>query len=224
MFADHSSGIHTKVLNNLILVSSHHLEVLFDLQKYFEKRNNGAIFMGLIEEDEIEPNSFAVRFSENDGDMIDTRKKIRRKDNKMRREKSQEVQTAREEIDSIRKNLVNKKCHCGGTGLHRCEKCNLQKKIDGYRVSVYRSILMASENGQNAVVFELRIPDVIACLRDVLYIFVTKHYDLLLSDRKNCVSWIEHRELKEFSNGCARNVFLGTNYRYFNAKSKRAND
>lgn len=204
------------MLENLTLASRHHLEVLFELQTYFEKRNNSAEFPGLLEENHVTEKSFAARFAKQDAEMIDTKRQIELLDKQKMKEKLDEVKKMRQKIAKDRLTVARKKCNCEYFANRYCDKCHLQGKINNGRVPVYRSIVMQYQYKQDALVFELRIPDVIACLRDLLYVFVTKHYERSLGTWTKCTKWTEHQDLRQFSTGCAKFVFLGTNCNYVN--------
>lgn len=217
------------MLDNLILPSRHHLEVLDDLQKYFRKRNAVAKFPGLLEEDEITENSFSVRYASSDAKMIETRKKIRNMDLEQIAEKREEVKAAREHIASLRADMDRLECTCtANVPKVLCSGCasqtEMQQEIANQKIFVHKVSLMPEKYKQNAVVFELCIPDEIACLRDVLYIFVTKHYNVSVGEWEKCTSWTENRKLKFFATGCAENVFLGTSCKYFNTSRTRGSD
>lgn len=229
LYLTHRSGINTGMFDNLLLTSRHHLEVLFDLQTYFEKRNADATGPGLIEEDEITENSFAVRFAANDEVMIHHRKRIQRLDKNKMDQKIEEVKAARESVATMRAQIAELVCTCSADDPKTvCADCDtrkkVQKQIDDTKIDVYKVSMMPDRNKKNAIVFELRIPDMIACLRDVLYLFVTKHYDGSVGEREKCNGWIEHKRLKSFSAGCSEYVFLGTSSKFFNTPRSRASD
>lgn len=205
-------------MENLTLTSRHQLEELFKLQTYFAERNAAAEFPGLIEENSVTKMSFAARFASQDARMKDTKKQIQREDKKRIEEKLNEVRKARRKINEDRMTVARMKCNCGSK---HCDQCSLQAKISDRRIAVYRSILMPEKYKLDALIFELRIPDVIACLRDLLYVFVAKHYNRTLANWTKCVKWIEHHDLHQFSIGCAKFVFLGTNCDYLNKKRTR---
>lgn len=160
------------MFDDLILPSSDQLQTLFNLQQYFEVRNGSAKYPGLLEEDKISENSFSARFARADEKMAKLNEQIRLKDKKRREEKYAQVTRARTK-------------HVNANGKRP-------------KVTMYRSIIMREQYQQDALVFELQIPHVFACLRDMLYIFATKFYSRL-SNWKKCISWNEHPDLKEFS-------------------------
>lgn len=209
------------MFDNLIVTSSLHLDGLIKLQKYFVDRYDAARFPGLLEEDEITELSFSARFAEQDAEMIETKKLIHRMDANNMEKKRKEVAQQRGQIGVLRSSAATKTCNCNNNS---CAKCKIQREILNYKIEIYRCSLMPDPMLQNAVVFELRIPDVIACLRDVLYLFVTKHHDETVGNWPKCISWVEHRTLKTYSTGCAKNVFLGTNSKYLNRRSTRGTD
>lgn len=190
------------------MTSRHHLEVLHKLQKYFDKRQK-ALYPGLLEEDQITPDSFAARFAQKDEEMQDVKAAIEDLNKTKIREKLREVREARKKVGQLRVRAQKIPCVCDTMGERCCGRCKLQKKIDDYRVAVHRTLLMTEEHDQNAILFELRIPDAIACLRDVLYTFVSHLPSSAVQSRK-CVAWDKHHDLSKFSTGNAMHVFLGT--------------
>lgn len=207
-----------------MLTSRHHMKLLFELETYFKVRNDRAKFPGLIEENTVTKKSFAARLAKLDPDMNETKRNIELEDRKKQKEKLDEVKRARQIIARDRLTIARKNCRCTSFDNKYCEKCNLQGKINSSRVAVYRSILMPEPFKQDVLVFELRIPDVIACLRDLLYVFAVKHSDRTVGSWSKFMKWIEHQDLRQFSTGSAKFVFLGTNCNYLNKKVTRGDD
>lgn len=209
------------MFENLLLTSRHQMEVLQKIQEYFEKRCATSKYPGLIEEDQITKFSFAARFAKRNGEMQAIKAGIQTLDEEEIKEKLKEVEKAREKLAKDRARANKKTCVCDEEGEQYCVKCKLLKKIENFRIGVHRSLMMPEEHDQNAVAFELRIPDVIACLRDTLYVFLA-HYDQSLPTwSKQCVQWVKHDNLSDFYTGCAENLFLGTNCDYFNKRVGR---
>lgn len=193
--------------------------MLHKLQKYFDERRK-APHPGLLEEDQITKYSFAARFAKRDAEMQGIRAAIEALNEIKIREKLNEVSGARKKIAQFRTRAERLPCVCDRMGERKCKKCNLQKQIDGTRIAVHRTLLMTEEHDQNAILFELRIPDAIACFRDVLYAFVS-HYDPSATAQK-CGAWIKHNDLSKFSKGNAEYVFLGTTRNLFIKNTKRS--
>lgn len=91
-----------------------------------------------------------------------------------------------------------------------CGLCLLESQIKNYKISLYERPLKPEEHNQNAVVFELKMPPKIECLRDVLYLFVTQHYNS--SCRKIDVygKWSTYDQISQYARSKPANVFLGS--------------
>lgn len=126
-----------------------------------------------------------------------------------------EWETKRKEVDVLRKKQASMHCeytiNSNGKRQHKesCASCKLSSKILNVRVTTFEMPLPEDECERNAVVFELRIPIEIACLRDVLYRVVT-----LLNEPTGKVrtygKWIQSDVLEEFDQSASECVFLGT--------------
>lgn len=214
---EHKSGINTRMFNNLILTSSHHLEVLFFLQKYFERRDNEAEFAGMLEEHAISKNSLSVRFANKDDAMKNVIKLIQKKDKQKKEDKFREVERQRKVAARLRGTAECTSPGCYGS----CTICSKRAKAKRIRVKVYRTIVMRKQHERLAVAFELRIPLVLACLRDVLYVFVTMHYDKQLGDFTKYLNWIDHPDLAEFATKNSKRVFMCTASKKVTQRSTR---
>lgn len=53
----------------------------------------------------------------------------------------------------------------------RCKRCFLNRKIRKMRIAVYECLLPIDEYKRNAIIFELKVPGQVACLRDCLHSF-----------------------------------------------------
>lgn len=215
----HRSGINTELFDSLLLTSCHHLKVSLELQNYFEKRNEASL-PGLLEEDEITENSFSAKLPAHRNDMKVVIEEIRSKDEKDIEKKLAEVKAARENIDKMRAGMAKLSCtsSCAANASeNQCTECqnaqNIQQQIKNGKISVYKVLMMPEKHKQNAIAFELRIPGTIACLRDVLYVFVMQHYDDAVGGLENGTKWTKNDRLASFLPSCGRDkteyVFLG---------------
>lgn len=207
----HRSGILITIFESLIVSSRYHLEILYDVQKYFERRNQNAVLPGLLEEDEITEKSFSAQFVNDD--MHITKLNIEKTDKKNIKKKGREWEKERKKFKQ-KCVEVNRMCctfprssysMCRRSG---CRKCDLQNEIDNTNIKVYQCLLKPEPHNRNAIIFELRIPIAIACLRDVLFLFMKNHYNGESRYLSNCILWTEHSALKEFSNNNSKMVFL----------------
>lgn len=139
LFRNHCSGISSKLFGNLLLTSRHHLEVLHQLQKYFERRNAKANYPGLIEEDIITVDSFAARFAERDPKMQEIKEKIRRLDEDKIKAKRNEVEEVREKLAQDQTSVEKMTCVSNRFGGKACLKCKLYEQIGNCRIAVHKS-------------------------------------------------------------------------------------
>lgn len=212
----HSSGINPKIIESLLLPSQFYLRIAMKLQIYFEDRNARASYPGLLGEARISPSSFSVRFAGSNSEMQRVRLAILAMAESRKEEKRIEWQKARAHVRDMRYRVSIMEHEYDedkwGDSHHRkrCEKCSLQKQIDNYKVAIYERPLKPEIYHQHAVVFELLLPTKIECLRDVLHLFVSKHYNSSLMSLKMHGKWTAYEQIRHHNRSAPENVFLGS--------------
>lgn len=221
LFEQHHSGINPKIFEDLLLPSRDQMEVSLDLESYFEQRNSESKFPALNAESEVSHLSFSARFAETNKEMKALRQKILDEEEEKVEEKMEQVNQARLKIQKWREeakglnhefkkiwsNYEFRTAHDSN-----CRLCWLTKKWTKYRVKVYERALRREDYCQYAVAFELLIPPVISCLRDVLqfaadaFFFTTKSIDELSIKGE----WIDYEQISSHKNGWNRRVHLGS--------------
>lgn len=97
--------------------------------------------------------------------------------------------------------------------FRRCERCHMRKQAQAIRLEEYERLLPKREFEQLAVVFELKVPSMIACLRDILYGFVRLGSGFAAEKMKIKGNWIERGQISEFNKSTSQFVTLGSTKR-----------
>lgn len=218
LLRSHSSGINPKVIENLLLPSRFYMEIAKELQIYFEERNTNARYPGLLEEDKISTCSFSARFAACDSAMQKVRQEILEMIKPRIDQKEIEWQQARNKLQQMRNKHYNMTCDFGisyaGRRYHsnECSKHRLNRAIKSYTIDIYERPLKPETHNQNAVVFELLLPPKIRCLRDILYLFVTQHYEAPLNTKHIFGKWTNYEQIsgKRNTRSDPKHVFLGS--------------
>lgn len=196
LLSEHHSEINPKIIDALLLPQHIDMEIANELQQHFEQRNKNASYPSLNGENEVSDRSFSVRFAQNDDEMIEIRQEILDSDKRNVGEKKLEYIEMR---NSLREKM-NLLPTCSSPNLcNECENCTERKKVKKIKIKVYEHLLPDEECKQWAIIFELKIPREIACLRDVLHNFVkmfdTKHTH---SEKKlEIEDWVKRPEFRE---------------------------
>lgn len=204
LLLNHRSGINPKVFEDLLLPQHNEMKTAFELQKYFEKRNAGADGPSLVEEDRPTTKSFAVKYAESNAEMQSAREISERTTQEEIASKRLEWTKKRKEIETIRVRMQQMKCdytpNKNGILTHnaRCKLCALKKRINRIKIPVYERPLPRECHDQNAVVFEMRIPIEIECLRDVLYDILQMLDDAHLEhfEKSKLMHWVQCDKIK----------------------------
>lgn len=177
LLEEHQCGVKTNLINWLLLPQSTDMHIAYELQTYFSKRDVGARDPSLVGEKEITEDSFSVKFAKESDDMKHIRDEILVIDKQNVEQKKNEWNEGREKAEKLRREANNFTCESvvyRGRTVHSqsCKKCSFKNLANEVCIKQYEHILPEEEIHQFAIVFELNIPDEIACLRDVLYSFV----------------------------------------------------
>lgn len=170
----HRVGIKPSIFDGLLLPVNIDMAIAFELQTYFNQRNETATAPALIEEEHVTTESFAVQYAAANADMQDVRQRIQQMAEGKIEEKRAEWLTERRRVQEMRERANKMSCEYGldyyGYRIHErwCSLCALNDQIGHVKISLYERPLPTDVYRQNAVVFELRIGIEIACLRDVL--------------------------------------------------------
>lgn len=220
LYKEHRCGINPTVFDNLILPQRCDMEIVHQLQKYFEKRNTDtqaqAMLPGLLEHHDIREESFPVRFARGNDAMKATLAAIAHRDERTKEQAFQEYETARQQLSILEGRLQGLECehqNANGKRIRSCAKCKLQTKINGIKVNRYECSLPSEEVQKQAVCFELLIPLEIACLRDVLAEVVKQ---LNKEPAKACriySKWNGIAQLSALDQSSSQRVFLGSSKR-----------
>lgn len=178
MLVEHHSGINPKIINSLLLPQFNDMKIAHNLQSYFEQRNENAKYPSLIGESQVTVASFGARFVKGDVWMQETLRAIQQIDDQNIAIKREEWTKGRKRVQELRikasklehdydhddenKSQYTNKCK------KSCNLCKVNNRIQCVKTHIYKRLLPDAPHEQNAIVFELRIPTEIACLRDTL--------------------------------------------------------
>lgn len=215
MLKKHRPGVDNEIFDHLLLPQYEDFEIAHDLKKYFRKRSQRAKYPSLLEEEKVTAHSFSARFAKKNKKMQNVGERIQQSSDERIAEILAEWESRRDEVTKLRTKLEAMDCdyvvNANGKRQHKakCECCKLKIKVANFRVSTFEKPLPDEEHERNAILFELRIPMEIACLRDVLYEVVR-----LLSEpaKKTRIfqKWNDCDLLDEYNRSTSERVFLGT--------------
>ncbi|KAJ6635827.1 hypothetical protein Bhyg_14413, partial [Pseudolycoriella hygida] len=215
MLTKHRAGINPNIFDKLLLPHYLDFEIAHDFKKYYTKRSTLPSYPSLLEEEQVTAHSFSVRFAKKNEEMQKLLQHIHQIKSEAIKKAKEEWRNRRREVDALRAKLATLDCeyivNSNRKREHKntCASCKLEAKIRNIRVGTYESPLPECVDQQNAIVFELRIPIEIACLRDVLHEVL-----LLLNEvpKKTRIfeKWIQCSTLEEFNQSESKRVFLGT--------------
>ncbi len=211
----HRPGINLGILEKLLLPQYDDFEIAHDLKKYFLKRYERATYPSLIEEEKVTSLSFSHRFAKKSEEMQNILHRIQESTDANIEKIEKEWELRRREVNELRKRQATMSCeyivNSNGKRQHKdsCPSCKLSEKISNVRVTTFEIPLPDVEWDKNAIVFELRIPIEIACLRDVLYEVVK-----LLNEPTKKIrifeKWTSSSVLNEFDQSTSERVFFGS--------------
>ncbi|KAG4070394.1 hypothetical protein HA402_006536 [Bradysia odoriphaga] len=148
--------------------------------------------------------------------MLKLRNHIQRLNEKCLQQQREQWSQSREQVKRIRDELnrTEHKFYTNRFGeIHhdkRCHRCELGRQAAKMRLEEFEQLLPKSEAEQLAVVFELRIPNIIACLRDVLYSFAKLCPAGEPQKLKIKGYWIECEKLHDLNQSTSTCVHLGS--------------
>lgn len=177
LLKEHQSGINPKIINSLLLPQIIDMKMANQLEKYFSERNARAKDPSLIGESTVSDSSFSVKYSKRDTNMKIVRDQIKVDDCENVEEKREEWKRGRQRVEDLKNQAHQMACeyYRNHYGWERhsfyCKRCALLNEAANVRVVEYERLLPDAEVRQFGIVFELKIPNEIACLRDVLYGF-----------------------------------------------------
>lgn len=219
---EHDIGIDTKILEFLLMPTQVEISIVQSLKTYIEKRNAEAKYSSLIDTN-IDPNWFGVRFVERSQSLLDIKKAIREYAEIKRNEKLKELDERRKAYyDKIAlANGLDCKCEYYNANRRRvkrfkkyCEKHEYENEANSMVINVYEWPLPCDDYKQNAVVFELQIPDEIAHLRDSLYILNARILQIN-NNRSSWNTWLKYGELQNWQKAKQKFITLGSTTKNF---------
>ncbi|CAL8126202.1 unnamed protein product [Orchesella dallaii] len=209
------SGIDPKMFDNLILPKKHEdMEMLESLVDYFSSRNEAADFPSIIQNRFLSSTDFSVQYAQQSREMTQLKEDILAATLKAIEKKYEEVQNAEERCQTLQAQINRLNCEYVWDGFYQenlhsssCERCRLKSQLEYKRTSVtyYQRPLpnfQTKEFLQDAVVFELLIPEEIAHLRNCLVTFLGEIYTHQLfegvTNENIHVSWTSFPDLLQY--------------------------
>ncbi|XP_031629745.1 uncharacterized protein LOC116344981 [Contarinia nasturtii] len=229
LYKKYESSVNEEIFNRLLLPLHDEIEIAHEIQSYFRKRNyekNGIRKRPGIMEEEPSQMSFACQFAMNDDEIGQTLQKIKENEDQELQILRNEYNKAKKKMDDLKKRAEALDCEFtrtsdNGKRKHKpgCAKCELQRKIRDIRVRRYERALPDAEHNKLAVLFELQMPDEIACLRDVLCVVGSLMQKKPLTNIRIFQDWVKYEPLRKYSTSICELVFLGSKLK--SALSKR---
>ncbi|CAL8134250.1 unnamed protein product [Orchesella dallaii] len=228
----YESGIEPKMFEDLLLPhNQEEITLLDDLMNYFHSRNVRANHTSIIHSENISPSDFSVRYASQSDEMITLKNEILADMESKIEIKKNEVRVAKQECQNLKFEMDRRECeqvwddyyekwnHNGG-----CVRCFYKRALDQKLKSVeyYQRPLPNIEDKdylQDAVVFELLLPEEIGFLRNSLAIFIGElcgqiPFNGVTQDQNMAVSWTSFTGLCSFVDtqkaGNANEVKLGS--------------
>ncbi|XP_055325640.1 uncharacterized protein LOC129579505 [Sitodiplosis mosellana] len=214
LLKEHRSGVKTKIIDYLLLPQSTDMHIAFEIEKYFSDRDEKAIGPSLIEQETVDESSFSAKFVKGNWRMKRICQEIWAKDKENVERTKAEWNKKRKEANKLRSQANNMVCkYISGQNnrkLHSpaCENCALKRRAADVTIEPYEHLLPKNKTNQFAIVFELEIPDEIACLRDLLYVFAEFcHGEPKTMKIKELLS---NKKLAQYNNSASQCVKLGS--------------
>lgn len=217
LYNGYRCGVNAKIFNNLILPQRCDMEIAEKLQQYIAKRNKSTEadkqLPGFLESDRITEESFAVRFFDEDFEMEEILSKILEKDQVEENRMQSKYKAVKKQATKLREQSEPLNCTCdtlqNGTRKRvRCAKCKIEADLGRLKLERYEKSLPQDKNLQQAIVFELAIPDEIACLRDALFEITNVLHEQPIKSKSVKSTWTT--ELRDYNRSISERVFLGS--------------
>ncbi|CAL8123847.1 unnamed protein product [Orchesella dallaii] len=187
LLLEYMSGIQSKHFEKLLLPHQDDINLSEEIISHFESRNESALCPCLLETNEVDENSFAVRFAINSELMNKVRETILNDTKIAIEEKFQQLNQTREDCRKLQRDFdrlgpcnrtLDEYQHDNKAGTRArkaltCKRCIITRDLKWKRnsITIYERPLPPEEHLQFAVVFELKLPKEIAILRDLLSLF-----------------------------------------------------
>ena len=213
LLKEHKTGIEQRIFSELLLPTQSDMITAQEIEQYFQRRDSASHNLPPLEEAKVSENSFSARFAPSNSDMCNTLAKILAEAEVKENEKRKEVATAKLKCDQLRKEAALL-THERGTRRHlkSCKKCILDRQAEYMSVRIYERPLKPELHYRYAVVFELRIPIEIACLRDALAYFDIELSGAYSANHSSEVfgTWCRYQQISHHNAGKQAKVELGS--------------
>ncbi|XP_031623226.1 uncharacterized protein LOC116340729 [Contarinia nasturtii] len=213
LYNKYEIGVNEDIFDRLLLPHQRDMDIACKLQEYFRTRNHNKL-VGILEEKPTS-HSFGCKFAKTNIEMRKILLEIKQKDDKEIQELRSEYEEAKQKMQKLQRRANELDCKCLNENRKRkhtqnCPKCLLTSKISGIRVRRYERILPDEKYQQLSLVFELAMPSVFVCLRDVLYTVVDQIQKKPMRNITIVANWFESEPFNQYATAKCERVFLGT--------------
>eukprot|EP00929_Paragymnodinium_shiwhaense_P027567 TRINITY_DN16159_c0_g2_i1.p1 TRINITY_DN16159_c0_g2~~TRINITY_DN16159_c0_g2_i1.p1 ORF type:complete len:3364 (-),score=863.27 TRINITY_DN16159_c0_g2_i1:158-10249(-) len=196
ILAKHAVGLDPTVLEALILPEAKDKKLLLSIERYLESRRQGQVKdHSPILFHQVHENCFAVSFVKQSEKIKGVLNDINLRCQRNQEVKTQEVQKLKAEFEALDAKVREEQCNCqkkmpcwpkdGNRPKSAadapevvmwkqikaiCQKCQTKVTAGRIQCDYYERLLPTEPWMQMAVVFELQMPHLLACLRDALFI------------------------------------------------------
>ena len=204
LLAEHVTDIDPEPWSKILATDRDQLEILQQVQAYFSKRNQAAVYETGPLENGVSPDSISVRFAECQQQMLDNLSKLLDEELVQRRVHEQSVEVAINDMREQERLLATMECDyyyydaesfyaTSPRKVHslNCKKCAKETEMDGKTFHVFQENLPRKRSKQLAVVFEAGLPLAISVWRDTIYGFLKLLLHFLDKTNDNSASSME---------------------------------
>lgn len=199
----HHTGINPELIDALLLPQRIDMDIAGGIEKYLKDRNTNATDPSLIEEKHVSTKSFAVKFAKKNQAMKQILKQIDDRDEENHAKKKDEWQDRQLHIAVLRAQVDLMPVCLTSYGKkecmpRKCQTCVKNDEIDNVKIDVYERLLPSEEHDRFAIAFELKIPETVSCLRDILFTFVNIFSVKTEKITTSIKEWIQRPDICDF--------------------------
>ena len=220
LLAEHKLGVPVDILGNLFLDSFQYRQHLDSIESYLKLRKKASYLQSCLES-KCSPESFSVRFAMQSSSMQDTRDRILNKCRSLQNDKRLEKERKQRQYDELMRGIARSSCSCQNTP-YWCQRCKDQQEAKQIKLQFHEKLLPESDHEQLAVVYELKMPEILACQRDCLVLFANmicnetwqRHSDWvgLWRNELQLFCWCDKRETQVVQLGSTRKKVMTSHY------------
>jgi hypothetical protein len=178
LLSQFSPELHEGLLRRLLIKDQVELEALHRIEIWIRRRQRNVFTVASVFAKNPGPSSFTTRFFDSSLIMKSLRDRIENDAKVARAEKLVELHKLNREYTQLVEALGSTTEHDDIINRHsprqehwkqRCSRCKLERKLANLKIAVHEWPLPSDKFKAQMVVFELAIPEVFSCWRDVTY-------------------------------------------------------